>query len=338
MLGLPDVAELVDEQILVRGGLRVPERDRPPERIGGEAPQVRQAEEPGRDDEADAVGAHRARVVVEPVEARPRALQRRGHGTFCGVKRLLLALLERARLLRPAFRGYERLQALRGVEAGGVPPARLRVRVAGTADLDWFLDGGRLAAETVREAAARHGRPLEQVQALLDFGCGCGRVLRHWGELPGRVHGSDPDRPAVEWVRRHLPFARVEVNALAPPLQYGESSFDLAYAFSVLTHLPEELQRAWLVELHRVLRPGGLLLLSTHGEHYRERLSEPEREQFDAGGIVVRWEQAAGTNLCAVYHPRASLERLAGGLTLLEHVPEGARGNPHQDLTVLRRD
>lgn len=253
------------------------------------------------------------------------------------MKRLVLRTLERARLLRPAFRAYERLQALGGGAAAGVPPAQLRVRVAGTADLDWFLEGGRLAAETVREAARRHGRPLDEAGALLDFGCGCGRVLRHWQGLEAVAHGSDADAAAVEWCRLNLPFARVRTNGAAPPLAYEDAVFDLVYAFSVLTHLPEELQRAWAAELRRLLRPGGLLLVSTHGERYLDRLDERERKRFAAGELVVRWEAAAGTNLCAAYHPRPVIERLFEPLELLDLVPEGARGNPYQDLSVLRR-
>lgn len=254
------------------------------------------------------------------------------------VKHSLLRVLERLRLLRGSFRAYEWLRSLRGGDARGVPPARLRVRVAGTADPAWFLEGGRLAAETVRQAAARHDRPLDELDALLDFGCGCGRVLRQWRRLDAAVHGTDPDAAAVDWCRRNLRFAQLQVNGPEPPLAYPDESFDLVYAFSVLTHLPEELQRGWVDELGRVLRPDGLLLLSTHGERYLDRLTPDERERFAAGEVVIRWEQAAGTNLCAAYHPRAALERLADGLTFLELVREGAQGNPHQDLSVLRKE
>jgi SAM-dependent methyltransferase len=254
------------------------------------------------------------------------------------VKRHLLHLLERTRLLRPAYRGYERLQALRDRSDGdepGVPPAQLRVRVAGTADLAWFLEGGRLAAETVRDTAVRHGLPLEGLDGVLDFGCGCGRVVRHLRGID--LAGSDADAPAIAWCRRNLPYARFETNGRVPPLAWEDGTFDLAYAFSVLTHLTEELQARWLVDLARVLRPGGLLLVSTHGDRYRERLSGDERTRFDAGEIVVRWEQAEGTNLCAAYHPRRSVERLAPAFAFVETVAEGARGNPHQDLHVLRK-
>jgi hypothetical protein len=88
------------------------------------------------------------------------------------VKRRLLRLLERVRLLGPAFRGWEAWQALRGgrrvvVEGPPLPPRRLMVRVAGTADADWFLRGGRAAYDAI----AAHV-PLETLESVLDFGCG----------------------------------------------------------------------------------------------------------------------------------------------------------------------
>ena len=53
---------------------------------------------------------------------------------------------------------------------------------------------------------------------------------------------------------------------------------------------------------------------------------------------VVRWEKAAGLNLCQAFHPLAFVrDRLADGWEFVEHVPRGALGNPEQDLVVLRR-
>ncbi len=260
------------------------------------------------------------------------------------MKARLLRILQHARLLGPAYRLYERLQSLRrggGGTAGDglpVPPARLRVRVAGTADLDWFLESGRLAEESIRAALARHSAAIEDVGPFLDFGCGCGRVTRRWAGLDG-VHGSDMNSDAVAWCRRNLAFARFEPNGLGPPLAFADDSFGLVYALSVFTHLPEELQLEWQSELRRVLRPGGLLLLTTHGRAYADRLTAEERERFEAGEVVVRWEDVAGTNLCSAFHPESYLRgRLAEGFTFLELDPEGARGNPRQDLSLLRKD
>ncbi|HET7568286.1 MAG TPA: class I SAM-dependent methyltransferase [Gaiellaceae bacterium] len=255
------------------------------------------------------------------------------------MKRRVLRLLERAGLLRPAFRGWEAWQSLRGgrriaVDGPPLPPRRLMVRVAGTADADWFLRGGRAAYDAIVEHV-----PVGELESVLDFGCGCGRVTRWWHGFPGTVAGSDLSEPAIRWCRANLPFARFETNGLAPPLAFADASFDLVYGFSVFTHLTAELQLAWRDELLRVLRPGGRLLVSTHGRSYLPRLEDGERAAFEAGELVVRWGDLPGTNLCSAYHPERYLrETFAAGFAFVELEPEGARGNPTQDLVLLRKE
>ena len=255
----------------------------------------------------------------------------------------VLRLLGRVGLLGAVYRAYVEWKSLWGGRAAmgadglPLPPAKLWMLVAGTADPEWFLRSGRLSAESIVELLARNGRRIEDCQSILDFGCGCGRVVRQWHALPARIAGSDYNPQLIAWCRRHLPFARFEVNGLAPPLAFDAGTFDLAYALSVFTHLPEDLQFAWIDELRRVVRPGGLLMISTHGETFLERLSAAEQERFRAGEMVIRWQELAGSNLCCTYHPPAYVrERLARGFEVVDFVPDGARGNG-QDLFLLRR-
>jgi SAM-dependent methyltransferase len=207
------------------------------------------------------------------------------------------------------------------------------VRVAGTADAEWFLRSGRAAFDAITAHV-----PLAGHESVLDFGCGCGRVTRYWATFDGSVAGSDVNRKAIDWCRENLGFASFVHNGLAPGLDSDDSAFDLVYALSVFTHLTAELQLAWRDELRRVLRPGGHLLLSTHGRSYLPRLDTGEREQFERGELVVRWADIPGTNLCSAYHPERHLrETFAQGFTFLALEPEGARGNPTQDLVLLQK-
>ncbi len=148
-----------------------------------------------------------------------------------------------------------------------LPPTELIVRVAGVPNPDWFLRSGRLSVEDLEQTLAAAGRPLDSFESLLDFGCGCGRMLR-WMEEVGRTRalfGTDIDPEAVAWCRQHLPFARCSVNAADPPLPYPDAAFDLVFNHSVFTHIDAARQDLWLSELHRVTRPGGFVVLSTHG-------------------------------------------------------------------------
>ncbi|MGZ4358016.1 MAG: class I SAM-dependent methyltransferase [Gaiellaceae bacterium] len=255
------------------------------------------------------------------------------------MKRSVLRMLQRLGLVGPAFRAYEMVVALRPARVRPtdglpLPPRRLMVRVAGTADGDWFLRSGKAAYDTVVSHV-----PVDASDAVLDFGCGCGRVLRYWRDHTGPVAGCDRDDAAVAWCAHNLLFTRVERNSLAPPLPFAEATFDLVYALSVFTHLTEELQTAWRDELRRVLRPGGRLFATTHGRSYLPRLEEPERARFERGQLVVRWHELPGSNLCSAYHPEAYVrETLAHGFELVGLEPEGARGNPTQDVVVLRKE
>jgi len=168
------------------------------------------------------------------------------------------------------------------------PSDDLIARVVGGPDRTWFYWTGR---ESVRETArtlAIAGRSLSSFESILDFGCGCGRMLLWMEEQDktGVLHGTDVDGEAIEWCRRHIPYAEFSVNAAEPPLPYDDDAFDLVFNHSVFTHIDERRQDEWLTELRRIVRPGGLLVLSTHGEVALADDPFGIRERLQTEGIV----------------------------------------------------
>jgi len=256
-----------------------------------------------------------------------------------------LGLLGFARDVRNAYRNLRFIRPnsrywRKGAPDGQpIPPFPLRILVAGSPDIGWFLESGRRGAESIRACLERSGLDLTRVAPILDFGCGCGRVTRHWAGNRVEVHGSDVNPKLVAWCRGHLASATFAANGQLPPTAYDEGRFGFVYALSVFTHLPETLQDAWMQELRRVLRPGGHLLLTTHGAHYMDEFTEDERRRFRAGLLVVRRDDRPGSNVCGAYHPEAFVrERLAKGFSVVEFVPKGALGNPWQDCWLLQRE
>jgi SAM-dependent methyltransferase len=206
-----------------------------------------------------------------------------------------------------------------------IPPAELNFLVSKNYETDVadFFAIGRACADSVAAAVTRAGRDMTQLGSILDFGCGCGRVIRHLHRLGPQLHGTDYNPCLIEWCQRNLLFARFDLNGLQPPLRYRDGTFDLIYAFSVFTHLPEGLQFSWMAELRRVLAPGGYLFMTTHGEPYaRMYLSAASQRRFEEGLLVVHDEELAGTNECGAYHPRQYVaETLASDFDVIEHIP-----------------
>jgi SAM-dependent methyltransferase len=220
-----------------------------------------------------------------------------------------------------------------------IPPSQLIFSATGTRDVDWFLSSGRATAAALRGALSSVGRPLESFERVFELGCGCGRVLRQWINVDGpEFFASDYNWQGVKWGREHFGHVTFAENDIRPPLPYEAGAFDLVYAISVFTHLPEPLQTPWLLELRRVLRPSGILIVTLSGQGDLARVTPREQERFQNGELVVISPEYAGTNLCGVYHPESFVRREWGSeFRVLRFFPEGALGSPRQDLYVLER-
>jgi SAM-dependent methyltransferase len=150
-----------------------------------------------------------------------------------------------------------------------MPPQPLRERVSGSSDEDWFDKSGLLTVDEWSRALASLSLSFGDFQTIVDFGCGCGRALRHLRHKmkeEQRLIGLDPDKAAIDWLAENLPDVTVYTLGELPPTEaVASGAADLILSHSVFTHLPEDVQFAWLSELARILKPGGILIASIHG-------------------------------------------------------------------------
>lgn len=107
-------------------------------------------------------------------------------------------------------------------------------------------------------------KPLGEA-SVLDFGTGWGRYLRFFlkDTPPAQLLGLDVDPSFVAVAEELLPGVPFRVVQPLPPTDLADGSFDLVCAYSVFSHLAESAHQAWISEFARILRPGGMVIVTT---------------------------------------------------------------------------
>jgi SAM-dependent methyltransferase len=141
----------------------------------------------------------------------------------------------------------------------------------------------------VRDRFERHSAvPLGDAR-VLDFGCGWGRLTRFFARdvPPSRLYGCDPVERILDVCRdNHVP-ATLALSDFVPERLPFEEPFDLAYAFSVFTHISEAAHHACLRALHESLRPGGILVVTVRPAAYMELSPALQRVGRSSGELMA---------------------------------------------------
>lgn len=199
--------------------------------------------------------------------------------------------------------------------------------------------------------ASKYGHP---VRSYLDFGCASGRVIRHFAVQHPEIQtfGCDINRLHVEWCNAYLPSnARVFQNHSIPSIPLPDASLDLISAFSVFTHI-EALETAWLMEILRLLKPGGLAWLTVHTDGtlrdmteqwplWKPTMNHPDSKKlldadrnFSGDRLVFRWKSEASYS-SNVFYKLDYIEKVWGRLL---NIVEIRRRFPNfQDVVLVQK-
>jgi SAM-dependent methyltransferase len=176
---------------------------------------------------------------------------------------------------------------IEGLEAGregvpGGPPPEVQARFVG-----WS------GADAMRECfgvyrLVKDLYPGELAEAtVLDFGVGWGRLIRLFAhDVPeARLHGCDVDPEILQVCRDTGVPGTLVATEPGAPLPYDDGTFDLAYAYSVFSHLSEDAAKGALAELARVVRPGGQLTFTTQGTRFLDLCVAIRRKRKRRGDL-----------------------------------------------------
>ncbi|MET3663659.1 class I SAM-dependent methyltransferase [Caulobacter sp. 1776] len=171
-----------------------------------------------------------------------------GDGSDAWIARLKRSVAERAQdgLVFPDF-----------------PSPEIQRQFVGSAYEDALDEAGKFYA-FAQESMGDRAYKRSSGKGYLDFGCGWGRIGRFFLRdfQAEDMVGVDIDPGMVAFcASANLP-GRFETIVNGQPLPFADGAFRLITAYSVFTHLPPPLFRAWLAELLRVLAPGGQLVFT----------------------------------------------------------------------------
>lgn len=226
------------------------------------------------------------------------------------------------------------------LRATTLPPVHLQERIGGTKD---YLRIGTELASLILTCVAKH-RPISAIDAILDWGCGSGRVIRQLAKLiaPGKLFGCDVDTEAINWDQENILGPQFKRINPYPPTPYPNDKFDVIYGISVMTHLDEETQLLWLEELKRIARPGGIVALSVIGQNLRsERMPASLAQEFSKNGFASfvpdysnsLTEFSHENYYKEAYHsPDYIVSRWGRYFSVAEYVE-----TKHQDIVILRK-
>ncbi len=212
-----------------------------------------------------------------------------------------------------------------------------------------YIDTGQRDVDAMLAALARNGAVSQELGVILEVGSGSARMLR---ALPRDrdLWGVDISAEHVSWCQENLgPTMRFATISTHPHLPFEDRAIDLVYAGSVFTHIAE-MADAWLLEMLRVLKPGGWLWVTVHDEHTIAQLadeytSHPHQRVFaDRVGrfarrrlLGSRWNAAwfANDPQSQVFYDSAHLRRRWGAFAEVVSMTPGGYG--YQTGMLLRK-
>jgi ubiquinone/menaquinone biosynthesis C-methylase UbiE len=148
-----------------------------------------------------------------------------------------------------------------------VPPEYLWEGYGKTAEI--YLGSGKEHTEKMMGVLNSAGVSIDKTNRILDFGCASGRMIRWLADFAEEreIWGVDLNAHHIVWCQDNLnpPFNFATVTT-QPHLPFEDRYFDLIYCGSVFTHI-DDLAEAWLLEIKRIMRPGGNLYVTIHDKH-----------------------------------------------------------------------
>ncbi|MFT8988839.1 MAG: class I SAM-dependent methyltransferase [Gluconobacter albidus] len=202
-----------------------------------------------------------------------------------------------------------RIPEIHGVRMPTFPPDDLQREIHGHHG-EISVHEAHVFFREIKAYCAYAGRPVRPETRLLDFGCGWGRIARLFMKdiRPSNLYGAETTDRFLMAARRSNPALNFLGCDLVPPMLLTSESFDLITSWSVFSHLDEFLAGHWVREFHRLLRPGGILVMTTQSRRFIAFCAEQRLKRASGIRLEHPWHEACADSFTDEARANAEFE------------------------------
>jgi ubiquinone/menaquinone biosynthesis C-methylase UbiE len=188
-------------------------------------------------------------------------------------------------------KGYKKSSAIQKI-LPSMPEENLQLQFTGSSGED-TLEEAYAYYRFIKKNMNKYRLDIHPNTKILDFGCGWGRIIRLFMKdvKLENLFGIDCDDTIVKVCKSLNLNCNIDVNNIYPPTEFEDNCFDLIYSFSVFSHLSEDAHKKWIGEFKRILKPNGILIVTTRSREFiiscsKMRDIEDENIPFFAKGLT----------------------------------------------------
>jgi 2-polyprenyl-3-methyl-5-hydroxy-6-metoxy-1,4-benzoquinol methylase len=212
--------------------------------------------------------------------------------------------------------GYDQHAAVREL-LPGMPDTQTQLNFTGRSGHAALSDAFSIY-QLIKKLSHQYANDVSEARAILDFGCGWGRIIRFFSKDldESKIYGVDCYDEMIQLCRSQNLRGNFQIINPMPPMNFSNDMFDIIYLYSVFSHLSEEAHLAWIQEFSRILNAGGVIIASTRPRNFIEHCVKTSKKTN-----VAVWE--LGPSLSFTNYQDALRDYDAGKFI---HCPTGGPG------------
>ena len=171
-----------------------------------------------------------------------------------------------------------------------------------------FIPNAQMGEEIELEHMHRYyaALPFVKNKVVLDAACGVGYGSKILSDSAKKVIGIDIDPETIDYAKQNNNASNVSYQVMSiEEMAFPDSYFDVVVSFETIEHVTEEIQHAFLDNISRILKPEGILIISTPD---RDFLLKKTHGKYQNPFHIKEYSKAGFISFLKEYFPFVSIQ------------------------------